>query len=126
MPVETIIDTSRNIIIRTATGLLTLEEAQQAFVSLLSHPDFKQDMHVIWDMNEADISHLTSDQFMTMIEFIQHHTDSRGDNYKIALIASSDLTYGMSRMFESHGYKLPVSIRVFRELAQAYSWIEGK
>ena len=56
MPLKTFIDKKIRLTIRTVTGELTFEEIKSSYEALLKHPDFQKDMHVIWDVRNADPS----------------------------------------------------------------------
>ena len=45
--------------------------------------------------------------------------------YRVAVVASTDLTYGLSRVAETYGElaALPSDFRVFRTLAEALGWL---
>lgn len=123
MPVVSRIDKTHNTIIRTVTGGLTVSDIAHAFSESLSDPDFRKDMHVVWDLSEADVSQISSKQLVEAVEYIGAHTGSRGADYKIAIVASKDINFAVSRMFEGYGSSLPVSINVFRSREDALAWI---
>ena len=96
-----------------------------AFDESLLHPDFKANMHVIWDLSVADVGEVSADQLMEIVEYIRSNIDERGADYKIVLVAPVDLSFGISRMFESYGNDLPVSIHIHRNIDEAFNWIEN-
>jgi len=126
MSIDTKVDQKSNTIIRTVTGKLTVADVKQAFAASLSHPDFKTNMHVIWDLNQADGSNLSTNQLIEVVEYIRNNSNVRGANYKIILVAPADLSFGLSRMFEGYGNNLPEPIHVLRNMDEAYRWIEDR
>lgn len=44
-------------------------------------------------------------------------------NMIIAIVANSDLIYGLSRMWEAHSYSSPFQSMVFRNIKDAEKWI---
>ena len=124
MSINSKINQELNTIIRTVTGELTIADVKDAFTESLSHPDFKINMHVIWDLTEADVSKTSMDQLIDIVKYIRNNIDNRGADYKIIIVAPIDISFGMSRMFEGFGNDLTQSIHVLRELDEAYKWIE--
>lgn len=45
-------------------------------------------------------------------------------NMAIAVVANSDLLYGLSRMWEGHSYSSPFKSMVCRDIADAERWID--
>jgi len=43
---------------------------------------------------------------------------------KVAIVASKNIVYGVSRMYEMLAGELPQTIRVFREMTGAEKWLE--
>jgi len=56
MPVNTVIDKKAGVMIRTVTGELTFEDIKSSYEASLIRPDFQMNMHVIWDLRDADAS----------------------------------------------------------------------
>jgi len=126
MTISSKIDPAHNIIVRTAMGELSADDVKNAFDATLVHTDFRKEMDVIWNLEHADLSKLTKDDFMNVVKLLSEGSDQRGFNYKIAIVAPNDLTFGMSRMFEGYGAELPASIKVYRDIDSAYHWINPK
>jgi len=126
MSIESTIKQDLNTILRTVTGELVLSDLKQALTESILHPDFKTNMHAIWDLTDADISKWSKTELIEAVEFIRSSSESRGDNYKIVIVAPEDLSFGISRMFEAFGDELPISIRVLRNIEEAYQYLEGK
>ena len=125
MPISIEINQDLNTIIRTVTDGLTSTDIKATFAESISHPDFKINMHVIWDLTAADPSKLSAEQLMDVVNYIKNNIDERGADYKIILVAPLDLSFGVSRMFESYGDSLPTSIHVLRNLDEAYKLISS-
>ena len=124
MTVNNQIDLENNLIVRTISGELTLPDILAAFNDSLTDEDFSKDMNVIWNFNDADISVGTTDEILEIIDYIKNSMDKRGSDYKIALVAPEELSFGLSRMFASYGSELPLSIGVHRSIDDAYGWIK--
>jgi len=126
MSIESTVNQDLNTILRTVTGELVMSDLKQALTESTLHPDFKTNMHVIWDLTDADISKCSTAELIEAVEFIHSSSESRGDDYKIVIVAPEDLSFGISRMFEAFGNKLSISIHVLRSIDKAYQCIEEK
>jgi hypothetical protein len=49
--------------------------------------------------------------------------DKRPEDSRVAIVASTDLFYGLSRMYEAFREPSALQIRVFRELGEARAWL---
>ena len=123
MSISNKISKEKNVIVRTVVGELIGADMTSAFNKSISHPDFKKNMHVIWDLTKADISEASIDQIMNVVRYIADNIDDRGEDYKIIVVAPIDISFGISRMFGSYGGQLPVSIHIVRILDEAFELI---
>ncbi len=123
MPIETLINKETRLIIRKITEEFNFEDIKSSFEASIRNPDFHKNMPVIWDLRNADASKLSEQNLQQIIDYIEKSTESRGAGYKVALVASRDLEYGVSRMYEAMGYDLPRKIQVFREFDKAERWV---
>ena len=122
MPVETVIDKKIGLMIRTVTGELIFEEIKAAFETSLTHPDFQKDMHVIWDLQNADASKLYQQDVIRIARYFESQIKKRMD-YKAAIVVSRDLEYGLSRMYQVAVADLPAKVGIFRRLEDAKKWV---
>ena len=98
-------------------------EINEEFDKTLAYPDFKKNMNVIWDMTKANVRAASTDEVLDIVAHIGDNIANRGAGYKIAIVASSEMSFIMSKMFETYGEKLPVSIHVFNVLEDAIKWM---
>ena len=117
------INKNLNIIIRTVTGEMRVSEINKEFDKSLTHPDFKKNMSVIWDMTKADVRAASTNEVLGIIAHIGNNVADRGEGYKIAIVVSSGMSSVMSKMFETYGEKLPISIRLFNLSEDAVEWM---
>jgi len=124
MSIDSQIDPELNVIVRIVTGEVAVSDVISAFYESLTRAEFKKDMNVIWNLNDAEVNDWKEEKFIEIIKLVGKNTTARGSNYKIAIVAQKILTFGVARMLESYGYKLPQSIRVLKCMDDAYDWIE--
>ena len=126
MSIESRIIPEMHTILRTVTGSLSPADIDNAIAETLHHPAFEKGMHVIWELSDADISNVQSDELLEIIEVIRNSVEQRGSHYKIAVVANSNLAFGISRMFEGFGGGLPLAIGIHRSMEAACRWIRGE
>jgi hypothetical protein len=123
MGINTTINTDAKTITRRVSGKLSVADIKTAMQDIQHHPEFKKGMHAIWDLSQADVRDISSHDIKDLIREIQKAIDLRGSDFKIAIIAPEDLSYGLSKVFEGYGMELPIFIRVMRSHDEANAWI---
>lgn len=114
------IDKVRKLVLSTATGLLTQRDITEHRRALLRDPDFVPSFKQIFDFRGVTDSELTSTD-------IRERAESKlfGDGSRRALVASSDLVFGMARMYQLLAAdENSDEIRVFREMSDAVRWLD--
>ena len=124
MIVNTFVDKKASVIIHTVTGEITFENIKSSYEAILSHPNFQEDMSVIWDIRDADASKFNSQDVIRLARYFETQLKSRA-KFKVAVIVSRDLEYGLSRMYQVAAADLPAKIGIFINLEDAKKWITG-
>ena len=123
MPVTETVHDDIRLVHTVATGVLTRDD----FIDHIKRTwrgNAISDYDEIVDATAADASHLTADDLLAIVNSgVEFDPD---DMPKLALCVSSDLAYGIGRMFSSmrevHD-KNAREIQVFRNLAEAEAWL---
>ena len=115
-------DPGRNLTVFAATGELTYEaqiDVLRKFYTGRPTPN------VIWDLRALTGMRLSTEEIAKIIAYIKKYQSVRPKG-KTALVTSTDVDFGLSRMSEmlAEGEKVPWSIRAFRSMAQAMQWID--
>ena len=124
-PVSSSYDASIQASIKAVSGKLSVAEIITAFDQTLQQPSFKKNTHAIWNLTCADIHHLSESDMLEVIAHMVASSKKRGAAYKVAIVAPSDVNFGLSRMFEAHGSQLPIAISIFRSMEHARQWISS-
>jgi hypothetical protein len=116
------IDKERRLVMSTAAGVLSKADVLWHQDQLLKDPDFDPSFSQL-----ADLRHVTGlDVTPAGMRELTARTIFSPESRR-AVIVSSELAYGLSRMFEifreSKGER---GIRVFRKLEDALDWVVGK
>ncbi|NNL76759.1 MAG: hypothetical protein HKO68_10535 [Desulfobacterales bacterium] len=116
------IDVENNVVYIKLSGLLSKKVILGAFDLTVSDKRYKKGMGRLWDFRGADLSSLDSEAITAMAQYSLKFPPGIND-VKVAFVTSTELEYGLSRMFEnSSAAKTP--IRVFRAMDPAEKWIK--
>jgi len=124
MPVKTVIDKKTGVMIRTVTGKITFEEIKSSYEASVTHPNFQKDMNVIWDVRDADASKFDNQDVIRIARYFETQLKDHAD-YKVAVIVSRDLEFGLSRTYQVAAADLPAKIEIFINLEDAKKWVTG-
>lgn len=84
-------------------------------------------LNLLWDLQGADLSPLTSEDLQLIMNRAKQHAPRRAGG-RTALVIGSDFAFGMSRMYEIlsdvHGH--PVAHATFRTLEEGLAWLRGE
>jgi hypothetical protein len=115
------INENKNIAYINLSGQLDKKTILNAFDSVISNKKYKKGMGRLWDFRDADLSSLETETVMEMAQYSNKFPSGIND-VKVALVTSSDLEYGLSRMFEmSSTSKTPIG--VFQSLNEGEIWL---
>jgi len=120
MSFEFIHDSDNNILIVKIKELINIEELKNAAIILFQRGDIPYDINTIYDLQEMDFSNINTEFGEKLILFRQ--SLNRGDA-KIACVTSTDLGFGLSRMYEAMSDQLQQKMRIFRSMDEAKEWL---
>lgn len=109
------------IVLRTQ-DVVDVTELRATFDEIVALPDFREGLKLIVDFRGGRTA-LSADDVRHLAEYAEH-TDARWGTTKWLIIASADVTYGLSRMFVALAEKLQVTTHVFRNLDAADDWLD--
>lgn len=109
------------VIVLRAKQSMDVHEIEQSFDELVNIPGFKEGLSLIFDFM-GSTTPLTSADLRRLAIYAQR-TDARWGNTKWLFLASTDVTFGLSRMFMALTAKHRVETHVFRTLIEADDWL---
>ena len=121
MPLEFCYDSTKKIIRGKITSPFVAAELRDALQGMVNAGNFPPDVPVLWDVRGVDFREIDS-ELMRQLNSIRKQYPQRG-NARIALIAPTDLAYGMSRMYELLSADMPQTIMVFRTVEEGERWL---
>jgi hypothetical protein len=112
------IDHALRVVRSRGWGTLSTSDLQDYTSRLLADPAFDPDYRSLADLTEVtrvDIDQVALSQAAWMPSFTQ--------GTRRAIIASSDLVYGLARMFATHSERFGQVVHVYRDRADAEAWL---
>lgn len=103
---------------------MSLERIEAAVLAVLKMESYKPGLGTLWDLRSADVSRMTSEDLRRMRSSRAQLRDRRGHS-RVALLADSDLTFGIARMSGTIAELPGLPIGVFRTEAEAIVWLGG-
>ena len=121
MPIGFRVDTVRRCVFVTGAPPVLDADLTQYQRDLAAHPDHGPGFQQLVDMRAVPGLHVTAQG----VEVAGRLTELFADHLqgtKCAVVVSTDLAFGMTRMFAAHASDA-IEIRVFEELNAAMSWL---
>lgn len=124
MTVYTEVDEKKNLIIHHLKESISVQTITETIENTLANPKYKIGMNAIWIVEQGTDVEMSSEDAQTISECARKAFDESGVSYKLALVASDDFAYGMTRVYEGWSNDRPIMINTFRKLDEALEWIE--
>lgn len=123
--IQVTIDTANNTVIFTVGDTFTFEQFQHAFERTLHDEQYDKDMNILWDLRAVRVVSMVRNkhELYMMRDYVKQNSDHYGTGFKMAIVTSSDLLFGFSRMYEMISEDLPFQRMVFRDFDKACEWL---
>ena len=119
MPMRYRINVIRGIVFTTADGILTDADLREHQIGLKNDSDFQPGLNQLVDLQGVTSFELTGDGLRTVASTDLWRQDSRR-----AIVALTDVSYGMSRMFQMlTDHDSGAELKVFKDMAEARKWL---
>ena len=124
MSITYTIDKNNRFIHRVVSGTVTSDEILAHITEILQHPDYQPGMKSLTELRAIQQSASPEDIRQIANFILGRSKDVQGG--RAALVVTKDVNFGMARMMELLTESSPLSIGVFRELTEAYEWLDIK
>jgi len=118
-------DAENGILWVTTPQIFDLSDIESLMTFLAESSEHSMDVETIWDLSELDFGPINREMIETMIS--RRSEISARRESRIALVAGSDLGFGMCRMYqtmsEAKGAVSPGKIHVARTKQEAFDWL---
>lgn len=115
------IDGKKNIAYIRLTGQLDKAAILKAFDLAVTDTHYRAGMGRLWDFRATDLSLIDNETIYELAQHSKHYPPGIND-VKVAFVTSTDLNYGLTRMFEMMS-KAATPISVFRDITAAENWL---
>ena len=122
MPITYRIDKEQDVILTTATGVLTDDELLDHKRALAADPGFSPDMRQLSDVRGVERLEVSPEGVRLMVALDRDHADRLGD-WKLAIVTTADFVFGTARMYQSMTDEQTEHVQVFRDMAEARAWL---
>jgi hypothetical protein len=113
------IDPSRRLVEVRGWGMITTAELRDFTSRLHADSRFDPDYRSLTDLSAATGVSVTEAELKATAWMPLFSAGARR-----AIVAPSDLTYGMGRMYAMHAERFDGNVRVFRTVEEAEDWLE--
>ena len=123
METTTRYDRDNMLVVHEASGVVTAQEVAEVMRRRSADPRFIRGMSILWDASGADMSRLDRNE---MEKFIGQLASGKyyAEISKTAVVAGSDLQFGLMRMFEMTEDSEIRPLWIFRTYTEALKWLE--
>ena len=124
MPITITVNTAERVRYSVLSGSVNDKELLDAYARSLEAPDFDPSLNGLVDARGVRQMDVTPAGLRRLADLIQT-VDRLQLPTKVAIVAESDVAFGMARMYQSIRASggAPSEHRVFREMAEARAWL---
>ncbi|MBN1867962.1 hypothetical protein JW916_11795 [Candidatus Sumerlaeota bacterium] len=125
MPIDYRIDHDRRLVIASARGVMTREDAFEYQREAWSRPDVVGYDELL-DMSTVSGTELKSPEEMRDLAVLAASTDVPGRRTRLAIVVGKPLHYGLSRMYQAYRETAPSGMKevgVFHSREEALQWL---
>jgi hypothetical protein len=116
------IDGDHGVVRFTGEDVFSSRDLMESIKQVTAHPDFQPDYDHLVDLR--DVTSFEPDSGDIRKRSQQDRENIRLDTSRIAIVATSNVVFGMSRMYETFMEGADVTVRTFRDMAEAEAWLD--
>ena len=98
--VEIIFNNEKNFVRIKFSGKMSVDFLLNGCDKAIEDSRYKYGMHRIWDVREADLTDITTEQVKEITSYLNDRTADLG-KVRVAVVAEGSLGYGLARVFSS-------------------------
>ncbi|HHP7234116.1 MAG TPA: STAS/SEC14 domain-containing protein [Desulfobacterales bacterium] len=106
-----------------AVGEISFDQVCDSLAAFYRETESHPVANVLWDIRAADVSRLTSAEMERLPLFAGRFTHARKGG-RTAIVAAREVDFAVTRLISFFSHNLPVTVRAFRNLEEAESWLQ--
>jgi len=122
MPHRTAFDSELGVVVIRFAGEFTLAELERVIDEIPARPWFHAHLKMVADMRDCTTA-MTGKEVQTLATYAKRRDLAWGDT-KWAVLAPSDLIYGLSRIYMALTADYHVQTHAFRAVEEANDWLD--
>jgi hypothetical protein len=111
------------MVVTSWKGFASNGEMHTSHRNLYAHPSWRPGMDELVDLREADLSGITREGMQGLAEIVARAVGGNGNGIRTAILAESDLVFGMARLYGGHQSEDVGDVQVFRSAQDALAWL---
>lgn len=123
MPIRTRYDEALGTFFVTIEGDVTEEELVRFAKETAPDPALPQGRRELIDLRKTSATGIPSRALRSVAEAFGAH-DQFPERTRVAMVASEDWIFGLSRMYQAYRDESKLQLRVFRDMGEARRWLE--
>ncbi len=124
MPIRYTIHADLGVVVTHFTGHVTDAEFIDSYRRMLGDDGYVAGTHELADLREVADLNLSAGALRRVEELTELRYKDTGADFRTAILAPRDQSYGIGRMYEVFAEGGPEHVRVCREVADAMAWLE--
>jgi hypothetical protein len=116
------IDKDHGVVRFVAEDVFSSRDLSESIKRVTAHPDFRPDYDHLVDMRAVSAFQPDSKDIRKRSQ--DDRDNIRLDTSRIAIVATNNVVFGMARMYETLMDGADVTVRTFRDMAEAEAWLD--
>ncbi|HKJ25804.1 MAG TPA: STAS/SEC14 domain-containing protein [Myxococcota bacterium] len=112
-----------NLLLVTFDGTLSDEDLLEYARHALESADVSAGHDELIDLRGLEDGGEISTRALRRIADMFTRSDTAPDRSRVAMVATTDVHYGLSRMYQAFRSDSPLDLRVFRDMGEARAWL---
>ncbi len=122
-PITHSINEDLQLLITTWSGAVTDAEMMTAFRAAYADSRWVPGFNEVTDLRRATLGAVTADGLRAVRRLVAESVAGFSGRFKTAILAPTDLGFGISRMYEMMSDESSESVRVCRDADEAAAWV---
>lgn len=124
MPFQINHDNDQNIIFITVSKNFSADQYDSIMNQVVKDEEISRNAHTLWDLSEMDFTNVHKNFLTNILKHRKKYDAKRGKKTKAAIVANSDLGFGVSRQYEALSFEFSQKMQIFREIEDAILWLK--